>query len=138
MDEDREKQTEGWIGRGGEQALENSEVLEGAGKQEVTKQNAGRGVEVTKVEVNEEEEEEWMTKEEPRNVEDDLDLEHVRRGREEEMNCMIKTFGDVRVLVVERCGVKREQDAHDEVDRSSEEETTIGKTFIVCRLVAQL
>ena len=51
------------------------------------------GVEVTKVEVNEEEEEEeWMTKEESRNVEDDLDLEHVRRGREEEMNYMIKTM----------------------------------------------
>ena len=69
------------------------------------------GVEVTKVEVNEEEEEEWMTKEEPRNVEDDLDLEHVRRGR-----------GDVRVRVVGRCDVKRGQDAdYDEVDRSSEE-----------------
>ena len=72
--------------------MENSEVLEGAGKQEVTKQGAGRGVEVTKVEVNEEEEEELMTKEEPRNVEDDLDLEHVRRGREEEVNYMIKTL----------------------------------------------
>ena len=47
---------------------------------------------MAEVEANEEEEE-WMTEEESRQVEDggDLDPEQVRQGREEEMNYMIKT-----------------------------------------------
>ena len=49
-------------------------------------------VEVAEVEVNEEEEE-WMTEEEPRQVEEgcDLDPEQVRQGREE-INYIIKTL----------------------------------------------
>ena len=41
-----------------------------------------------------EEEEEWMTEEEPRQGDEggDLDPEQVRQGREEEMNCMVKTL----------------------------------------------
>ena len=51
-------------------------------------------VEAAEVEVNEEEEEEWITEEESRRVDDggELDPEHVRQGREEEMNYMIKTL----------------------------------------------
>ena len=51
-------------------------------------------VEVTDLEVNEEEEE-WTTEEEPRQVDEggDQDPEQVRQGREEEMNYMIKTLG---------------------------------------------
>ena len=50
-------------------------------------------VEVAEVEVNEEEEE-WMTEEEPRQSDEggDLDPVQVRQGREEEMNYMVKTL----------------------------------------------
>ena len=50
-------------------------------------------VEVAEVEVNEEEEE-WMTEEEPRQGDQggDLDPEQVRQGREEGMNYMVKTL----------------------------------------------
>ena len=47
---------------------------------------------MTEVEVNEEEE--WMTEEEPRQADEggDLETKEVRRGQEEEMNYMVKTL----------------------------------------------
>ena len=50
-------------------------------------------VEVAEVEVNEEEEE-WMTEEEPRQGDEggDLDPDQVRQFREEDMNYMVKTL----------------------------------------------
>ena len=71
-----------------ESRLRKTEILEGIG-QDGNKKGAGntqKVVEVAEVDVNEEEEE-WMTEEEPRQGDEggDLDPEQVRQGREEEM-----------------------------------------------------
>ena len=52
---------------------------------------------MTEIEVNEEEEEEWTTEEEPRQVDEggELDPEQVRQGREEEMELHDQDAGNV-------------------------------------------
>ena len=95
-------------------------------------------VEVGEVEVNEEEEE-WMTEEEPRQGDEggDLDPEQVRQGREEEMNYMVKTlkmfeFGSWEDAT---SGTSKMPTTTKWVDRAKKDDT--GKTFVRCRLVAR-
>ena len=95
-------------------------------------------VEVAEVEVNEEEEE-WMTGEEPQQVDQggDLDPEQVRQGREEEMNDMVKTL--------KMFGFGSWEDATSRtskmptttkwVDRAKKDDAE--KTFVRCRFVAR-
>ena len=94
MDEDPLKQEEGWRRERGEGAEKDCEVLEGIGQDGKQGVRESTGVvEVAEVEVNEEEEE-WMTEEESRRDDEggDLDPEQVRQGREEEVNCIVKTL----------------------------------------------
>ena len=68
-----------------------------------------------------EEEEEWITEEDPRQGGEggDLDTEQVRQGREEEMNYMNKTLKMFEFGSWEDATSKNEQDAHDnEMGRS--------------------
>ena len=95
-------------------------------------------VEVAEVEVNEEEEE-WMTEGEARQVEEgcDLDPEQVRQGREEEMNYMVKTskmfeFGSWEDATTRSSKMPTTTKW---VDRAKKDDT--GKTFVRCRLVAR-
>ena len=80
-------------------------------------------VEVAEVEVNEEEEE-WMTEEEPRQGDEggDLDPEKVRQGRGGRNELHGQNVEDVCIRVVGRCDIENEQNAHDdEMGRSGQE-----------------
>ena len=93
---------------------------------------------MAEVEVNEEEEA-WMTEEEPRQGDEggDLDPEQVRQGREEEMNYTVKTlkmfeFGSWEDATSR---TSRMPTTRKWVDRAKKDDT--GKTFVRCRLVAR-
>ena len=95
-------------------------------------------VEVAEVEVNEEEEE-WMTEEEPRQGDEggDLDPEQVRQGREEEMNYMVKTLKRFEFGSWEDATSRTSKmpTTTKWVDRARKDDA--GKTFVRCRSVAR-
>ena len=100
--------------------------------------NTQEVVEVAEVEVNEEEEE-WMTEEEPRRCDEggDLHPEQVRQCREEEMNYKVKTlkmfeFGSWEDVTSRTSKIPTTTRW---VDRAKKDDS--GKTFIKCRLVAR-
>ena len=101
-------------------------------------ENKREVVEVAEVEVNEEEEE-WMTEEEPRQGDErgDLDPEQVRQGREEEMNNMVKTLKMFEFGSWEDATSRTSKmpTTTKWVDRAKKNDT--GKTFVRCRLVAR-
>ena len=111
--------------------LDNKENKKESGKtQEI--------VEVAEVEVNEEEED-WMTEEEPRQGDEggDLDPVQVRQGREEEMNYMVKTlkmleFGSWEVATSR---TSKTPTTSKSFDRAKKDDT--GETFVRCRLVTR-
>ena len=95
-------------------------------------------VEVAEVEVNEEEEE-WMTEEESRRGDEggELDPEHVRQGREEDMNYMIKTLKMFEFGSWEDATSRTSKmpTTTQWVDRAKKDDN--GKMFVRCRLVAR-
>ena len=95
-------------------------------------------MEVGEVEVNEEEEE-WMTEEEPRQGDEggDMDPEQVRQGREEEMNYMVKTLKMFEFESWEDATSRTSKmpTTTKWVDRAKKDGT--GKTFVRCSLVAR-
>ena len=140
MDEDRWKQEEGRRRERGVQAEKDCEILERIG-QDGKKKESGKTqeiVEVAEVEVNEEEEE-WMTEEEPRQGDEggDLDPEQVRQGREEEMNYMVKMLKMFELGSWEDATSRTNKmpTTTKWVDRAKKDDT--GKTFVRCRLVAR-
>ena len=86
-----------------------------------------------------EEEEEWMTEEESRQVEEgcDLDPEHVRQGREEEIKHIIKTLNMFEFESWEEATSKagKMPTTTKRVDRNKKDDN--GKTFVRYRLVAR-
>ena len=96
-------------------------------------------VEVAEVEVNEEEEE-WMTEEEPRQGDEggDMNREQVRQGRrEEEMNYIVKKLKmfEFRSWEDATSRTSKMPTTTKWVDRAKKDDT--GKTFVRCRLVAR-
>ena len=95
-------------------------------------------VEVAEVGVNEEEEE-WMTEEESRQVEEggDLDPEQVRQVREEEIKYIIKTLKMLEFESWEEATSKagKMPTTTKRVDRNKKDDN--GKTFVMYRLVAR-
>ena len=90
------------------------------------------------VEVNEEEEEQWMTEEESRRGDEggELDPEPVRQDREEEMNDMIKTLKMFEFGSWEDATSRTSKMSTTKwVDRFKKEDN--GKMFVRCRLVAR-
>ena len=111
--------------------LDKMENKKGSGKsQEV--------MEVAEVEVNEEEEE-WMTDEESRQVEEggDLDPEQVRQGRQEEINYIIKTLKMFEFESSEEATSKAGKTpmTTKRVDRNKKDDNR--KTFVRHRLLAR-
>ena len=86
-----------------------------------------------------EEEEEWMTEEEPRQGDEggDLDPEQARQGREEEMNLMVKMLKkfDFGSWDDATSRTSKMPTTTKWVDRAKKDDT--GKTFVRCRLVAR-
>ena len=95
-------------------------------------------VEVAEVEVNEEEEQ-WMTEEESRQVEEgcDLDPEQVRQGREEEIKYIIKILKMFEFESWEEATSKagKMPTTTKRVDRNKKDDN--GETFVRYRLVAR-